>query len=140
MIPRHSMCILLNIGLYRIFSNFPLSLLKLRIRISIRASFIKTFCRKLITIILLFLGNPIFRSASLLVNFLCRDWTVKTHRLKGEVSTLPSNSRNGNRKSNEKISFLFSDLNGEEKTFCKQAITLIIKHSYGLYIKTCLFQ
>ena len=46
----------------------------------------------------------------------------------------------GNEKSNEKISFHYSGLNGKEKTFCKQAITLIIKHFYDHFIKTCLVQ
>ena len=34
----------------------------------------------------------------------------------------------GTRKRNEKISFHYFDLSGKEKTFCKQAINLTIKH------------
>ena len=46
------------------------------------------------------------------------------------ISTRPFNSRNRNRKWNEKIRFHFIGLSGKEKTFCKQAITLTIKHFY----------
>ena len=43
------------------------------------------------------------------------------------VSSFPfcTGNRNVNEKSNDKISFHYFDLNGKEKTFCEQAITLM---------------